>query len=73
MHDKALCRDLSRKVIDRKCRFMYLTNLFFFCFLVFRHVLAAYASFLWDYGDEEEEDQVQVPLFQEGRMTAANV
>ncbi|PON38175.1 Signal transduction response regulator [Parasponia andersonii] len=37
------------------------------------HVLAAYASFLWENEDDEEEDQVKVPLFHGRTVTAANV
>ena len=43
------------------------------CFFASSHVLAAYASFLWEIDDDEEEDSssTQAPLFL-GAMTPAN-
>jgi len=44
--------------------------------LFFSHVLAAYASFLWETEDEEEgdpmQDCIQIPRLHEQAMNAAN-
>lgn len=53
-----------------------MTTHFGLLFSVSSHVLAAYASFLWETEDEEEgdarPDYIQMPLLHEQAMKAAN-